>query len=42
MIKTIEKNEAIEAEIKKFFENIENVKSCIDIYSVIVDEKVLN
>ncbi len=41
MITTLKKNEAVELEIKKFFENIENIKSCVDIYSVLVDEKVV-
>ncbi len=37
---TTERNEAVETEIKKFFENIENIKSCVDIYSLIIDETI--
>ena len=42
MITELKKKEAVEQEIKKFFENIDNIKSCVDIFGSIVAETVEN
>lgn len=35
-------DEPIDVEIKKLLDNIENIKSCVDLYDVLVEETLNN